>query len=215
LLDESVAAIEDRILRALARLHATHPRQSTIPRAKLMAALPDLENKTLVSAVLDRLNAGGRLTGDLRTCALKGHEPRLSQAERKLKLELAEAIKSGGFSPPEVNDLATIAPSRTAAIPELLALLCEEQRTVLISSALYLDADVESDMRRRVRERLQGGATLTMSELRELLGTTRKYSVPIGEYLDRIGLTRRDGDVRRLNASEPHLAPQMQPEGPS
>ena len=38
-----------------------------------------------------------------------------------------------------------------------------------------------------------------MSELRELLGTTRKYSVPIGEYLDRIGLTIRDGDLRRLN----------------
>ena len=56
-------------------------------------------------------------------------------------------------------------------------------------------------------ERLAGGATLTMSELRELLGTTRKYSVPIGEYLDRIGLTRREGDVRRLNvngAISPH-----------
>ena len=56
--------------------------------------------------------------------------------------------------------------------------------------------------RRRVRERLAGDESLTMSELRELLGTTRKYSVPIGEYLDRIGLTRREGDVRRLNVSE-------------
>ena len=37
-----------------------------------------------------------------------------------------------------------------------------------------------------------------MSELRDLLGTTRKYAVPIGEYLDRIGLTKREGDVRRL-----------------
>ena len=39
---------------------------------------------------------------------------------------------------------------------------------------------------------------MTMADLRDLLGTTRKYAVPIGEYLDRIGLTRRDGDVRRL-----------------
>ncbi len=37
---------------------------------------------------------------------------------------------------------------------------------------------------------------MTMAELRDLLGTTRKYAVPIGEYLDRIGLTRREGDVR-------------------
>ena len=80
-------------------------------------------------------------------------------------------------------------------------MLCEEQRAVEISSNLYLDADVESDMRRRVRERLSGGATLTMSELRELLGTTRKYAVPIGEYLDRIGLTSRDGDLRRLSVA--------------
>jgi selenocysteine-specific elongation factor len=205
-LDESVAALEDRVLRALARLHEAHPRQSAIPRAKLVAALPDLENKTLVAALLNRLNASGKLIGDSRTYALPGHEARLSQGERKLKLELAEAIKAGGFSPPEVNELSAIAGSRAAVIPELLALLCEEQRTVLISQSLYLDADVESDMRRRVRERLSGGAALTMSELRELLGTTRKYSVPIGEYLDRIGLTRREGDVRRLNAAEPPAA---------
>jgi selenocysteine-specific elongation factor len=200
-LDGTVAGLEDRVLRALARLHQAHPRQSTIPRAKLVAALPDLENKTLVAALLDRLNASGKLTGDLRTVAIPGHEPRLSQGERKLKLELAEAIKAGGFSPPEVQDFATIAGSRAAAIPELLALLCEEQRAVEISSHLYLDADVESEMRRRVRERLSGGATLTMSELRELLGTTRKYAVPIGEYLDRTGLTSRDGDLRRLRVA--------------
>jgi selenocysteine-specific elongation factor len=205
-LDETVAALEDRVQRALARLHDAHPRQSTIPRAKVMAALPDLENKTFVAALLDRMNASGKLIGDLRTSALPGHEPRLSQGERKLKLELAEAIKAGGFSPPEVNDFAAIAGARAAAIPELLALLCEEQRAVEISANLYLDADVESDMRRRVRQRLAGGATLTMSELRELLGTTRKYAVPIGEYLDRIGLTSRDGDLRRLTVSEPHPA---------
>ena len=44
-----------------------HPRQSTIPRAKLVAALPDLENKTFVAALLDRMNASGKLIGDQRT----------------------------------------------------------------------------------------------------------------------------------------------------
>ena len=41
-----------------------------------------------------------------------------------------------------------------------------------------------------------------MAELRDLLGTTRKYAVPIGEYLDRIGLTRREGDLRRLGDAD-------------
>jgi selenocysteine-specific elongation factor len=85
-------------------------------------------------------------------------------------------------------------------LPELLALLVDEGRLVELGAGLYLGFDVDAEMRRRVAERLADGATMTMSELRDLLGTTRKYAVPIGEYLDRIGLTRREGDARRLNA---------------
>jgi selenocysteine-specific elongation factor len=214
ILEESVNALEDRILRALARLHQAHPRQSTISRARLEAALPDLDNKTLVAALIDRLKAFGKLTGDARTIALPGHEPRLSQGERKLKLELAQAISAGGFSPPEVADLAASAGARAAVVPELLTLLREEQRVVPISSSLYLDTDVERDLRRRVTERLADGGALTMSELRELLGTTRKYAVPIGEYLDRIGLTLREGDLRRLNPAASQTHPPDEASGP-
>ena len=207
-LDESVGALEDRIVRALARLHAAHPRQSTISRARLETALPDLDNKTLVAALIDRMKKLGKLIGDARAIALPGYEPKLSQGERKLKLELAQAISAGGFSPPEVADLTATAGARGPVVPELLTLLREEQRAVLISPTLYLDADVERDLRRRVAERLEAGGTLTMSELRELLGTTRKFAVPIGEYLDRIGLTLREGDLRRLNpAASPTTSP--------
>ena len=213
-LDESITALEDRILRALARLHEAHPRQSTISRARLEAALPDLDNKTLVAALIDRLKTLGKLIGDARTVALPGYEPKLSQGERKLKLELAQAISSGGFSPPDVADLTATAGARAPVVPELLTLLREEQRAVLISSTLYLDAEVERDLRRRVAERLEAGGALTLSELRELLGTTRKYAVPIGEYLDRIGLTLRDGDFRRLNPAASQIAPPDEASGP-
>jgi len=53
-------------------------------------------------------------------------------------------------------------------------------------------------MRRLVMERLRSGGGLTVAEIRDLLGTTRKYAVPLCEYLDRSGLTRRDGDLRFL-----------------
>jgi selenocysteine-specific elongation factor len=61
---------------------------------------------------------------------------------------------------------------------------------------LYLHTDAETEMRRRVAERLTSGAGLTVAEIRDLLGTTRKYAVPLCEYLDRVGLTRREGDLR-------------------
>ena len=87
-------------------------------------------------------------------------------------------------------------------IPELLTLLRDEQKLVEISSTLYLDFDVEAELRRKVIDRLSDGSGMTMADLRDLLSTTRKYAVPIGEYLDRIGLTRREGDVRKLGRVE-------------
>ena len=49
-----------------------------------------------------------------------------------------------------------------------------------------------------LRESLSDRDGMTLSAIRELLGTTRKYAVPFCEYLDRIGFTKRKGDVRVL-----------------
>ena len=203
ILAEFVTDLEDRVLRALARLHEARPRLSAIPRAHLSAELPDLGNDALISGIVDRLKAAGKVVAESRTVAVKGYEPRLSQGERRLKGDLLESIRKGGMSPPELTELAATAGARAAVVPELLALLRDEQKLVELSSSLYLDFDVEAVLRRKVIERLSDGSTMTMADLRDLLGTTRKYAVPIGEYLDRIGLTRREGDVRKLGQVGP------------
>jgi selenocysteine-specific elongation factor len=197
-LAEVAADLEDRALRALGRLHAARPRHSTIPRAHLVAELPDLPGDALVAGVLERLRAQGKIVGDERAVMRAGHEPKLSQGERKLKHELAEAIAAGGLSPPDITDLAARAGPRAGVLAEILALLVDEGQLVEAGPHFYLDLAAEGELRRRVAERLADGSAITMAELRDLLGTTRKYAVPIGEYLDRIGFTRREGDLRRL-----------------
>jgi selenocysteine-specific elongation factor len=206
-LAEFAAELEDRVRCALGRLHAARPRQSAIPRAHVVAALPDIESDALIAGLIERLQVQGKVVVAPRTVALRGHEPKLSQGERRLKNEMAEAIRAGGLSPPDATELAASAGARTAVIPELLALLRDEERVVEVAPGLFLDVDVEAEMRRRVAERLADGSSITMAELRDLLGTTRKFAVPIGEYLDRIGLTRREGETRRLAALPTAPAP--------
>jgi selenocysteine-specific elongation factor len=193
-----VSDLEERVLRALGRLHMASPRLSAIPRTHLAAELPDLANESLISGILDRLRVQGRVIAEARTVAVKGYEPKLSQGERKLKSELLDTIRRGSTSPPDASELASSSGARSAVVPELLALLRDEQQLVEISSILYLEFEVESVLRRKVIEHLSRTGAMTMADLRDLLGTTRKYAVPIGEYLDRIGLTRREGDLRRL-----------------
>ncbi len=196
-----VDAFEDRILRALDRLHQRNPRQSAIPRTSLKGELPDVDDARLVDALIDRLAHRKAVTADGGTVAIASFEPALSQAERKLKAEIHAALRDGGFSPPDAADFAARAGARSKVVPELLTLLVEEGRIVEIAPGLYLDGECRRSMLELVRVRLAGEATMTMSHLRDLLGTSRKYAVPIGEYLDRIGLTRRDGDVRRLGST--------------
>ena len=169
----------------------------------MASALADLENDGLVTAVVDRLRDAGKVVADVRSVALAGHEPKLSQAERKLKKEIAEAYGTGGFTPPDPADWYSRLGARAATVPDLLALLRDEDRLVEVGPGLYLDHDAESEMRRRVADRLSGGGGMTVAEFRDLLGTSRKFAVPLAEYLDRAGLTRREGDLRVLAAPEP------------
>ncbi len=198
---EAVDRLEDRVLRALGRLHEARPRQTTIRRSSLPAELPDLASEALLSGVVERLKAAGKVVGDRQTIALADFQPKLSHTERKLKADLLDAIQQGGFRPPDASELAAGAGPRAGVVPELLALLVDEGRIVEVGGGTFFDVEAESTMKRLVADRLAGDATMTMADLRDLLGTTRKFAVPIGEYLDRIGLTRRDGDVRRLGTA--------------
>lgn len=197
-LAEFAGDLEDRVLRAIGRLHKASPRHSAITRARVASALADLENDGLVAAVIERLRAAGRVSADARTVALAGHEPKLSQAERKLKKEMAEAYRAGGFTPPDGSEWAGKPGPRASTVPDLLALLVDEGQLVEIAPGTYLDHDAEAEMRRRVAGRLTEGPGMTVAELRDLLGTSRKFAVPLAEHLDRIGLTRREGDLRVL-----------------
>lgn len=203
----AVSTIEERLARALARLHEAAPRQSSIPLPHLYAAVSDLDDRTLIDAIVERMVRARKLIRDGRTIALSGHQPKLSQAERRLKAEIAEGFRVAGLAAPDVSDFVGEGAAKSKqTVNELLTLLCEEQRLVKLNQELYLDFDAEQMMRGTVRDYFAEHESMTMSELRDLLKTSRKYAVPFGEYLDRIGLTRREGDIRRWN-QEPATAP--------
>ena len=86
-------------------------------------------------------------------------------------------------------------PTRPAGTPrrssDIFEVAVAEGLLVRVTDDIYLSGEADGEMRRRVIERLQSGPGATVAEIRDLLGTTRKFAVPICEYLDRIGLTRR------------------------
>jgi selenocysteine-specific elongation factor len=168
-------------------------------RHKVQAQLDYVGDELLIQATVDRLIKEGRLVGDLRRIARADFKPRLSANLRKLKDKVVAAYELAEFQPPEPGSFANQAGGNAASLKDLFDVCCAEGYLVAVADDIYLHAAAEATMRQRVRDKLGGqGPGATVAEIRDLLGTTRKYAVPFCEYLDRIGLTRRVDDLRVL-----------------
>ena len=199
-----LAELNERVVAVLRRLHDQFPLMSTHDRQKVQAQLAYVHDDALVHAAVDQLIAQKRLVGDTRRVALADHKPKLSANQRKLKDKMIAAYQEAGFQPPEVASFANQAAGNAAALNDIIEVSVAEGFLAQIADGLYLHSEHEALMRQKVGDKLKEGKGLTVAEIRDLLGTTRKYAVPLCEYLDRIGVTRREGDLRyQAHQTEP------------
>jgi selenocysteine-specific elongation factor len=195
---ERVAELEARVLDVLAALHDENPLMTNHDRQKALARLDYVGDEQLLQAVTDRLIGAKKLVGDARRIARADFKPKLSANQRKLKDKIVEVHVAAGFAPPDPKEFVNQAAGNAAALGDIFEVACAEGFLVRVTDDIYLSAEAEAEMRRRVTERLRTGTGATVAEIRDLLGTTRKYAVPVCEYLDRTGLTKREGDLRVL-----------------
>ncbi len=193
---DMVKELEERILQALARLHEQLPLMSAHDRQRVQSQLDYVGDDALVHATVERLIQRKQLTGDLRRIARADFKPKLSGNQRKLHDKLIASYREARFQPPEPSSFASQAGGNAASLADLFELCVAEGYLCKVTDDVYLHADADADMRRLIRERLQAVEGLTVAEIRDLLGTTRKYAVPFCEYLDRVGVTKREGDLR-------------------
>ena len=192
--------IDRKLLELLAVLHQESPLMTSHDRQKVQAQLDYVGDDALVNAAVERLIQRKQVIGDLRRIARADFKPKLSANLRKLKDRLVVAYRDAKFQPPDPASFANQAGGNAANLGDLFDVCVAEGYLVKIAPDIYLHADVETEMRTQLTAKLTATpAGVTVADIRDLLGTTRKYAVPLCEYLDRAGITRREGDLRLLN----------------
>ena len=83
-------------------------------------------------------------------------------------------------------------------VKEVFALLLREGKLVKVSEILYYDADAIADLQEKVTAFIEKEGEIDAPRFKNLTGLTRKFSIPLLEYFDRIKLTIRVGDIRLL-----------------
>src|SRR5439155_9797391 len=113
--------------------------------------------------------------------------------------DIVARYREAGLNAPSLEEVQASVTKNQALVPQLVSLAVAGGHLVKIGPSMYLHAEVEQRIRGMLAEKLRGSSGLTMSQIRELLGTTRKYAVPLCEYLDGVGFTKRVGDLRVLS----------------
>jgi selenocysteine-specific elongation factor len=118
-------------------------------------------------------------------------------AEAVQRDELLAALKAAGSEPPTVAELAAARPDVDVA--GALRLLARAGLVIPVTPDRYYEAEALASARRRLVAAVAESTTgATPSALRERLGLSRKYLIPLLEWADREGVTTRRGDVRTL-----------------
>jgi selenocysteine-specific elongation factor len=190
-----------RIEGVLGKMHDEQPLETWLERARLTSRLAGLGEAALVEALLAELARENRIRNGERGVGLAGRGPQLSTGEMALLEQFVERYRAAGRQPPTIEEVRQSVSKNRAATLQLLALAAAQGRLAQVSADYYFHVDALREIQAALVARLEGRG-LTVAEIRDLLASSRKYVVPLCEYFDRIGLTRRQGDLRVLAGSQ-------------
>jgi selenocysteine-specific elongation factor len=182
----------------LVRYHEEHPKSTGIAAG----ALRDRVDRRVVPKVFDAVLESAAARGLVR---IVGGDVRHPQAAASALAEEDEALaallpllEGQGLAPGTVVELATATGVDIGVARKALTKLVAAGRVVRLGPDLHFSADAVEDARTRIVEFLEAKGTMLASEARDILGTSRKYVVPLLEYFDSHGVTKREGDARTL-----------------
>ena len=105
------------------------------------------------------------------------------------------------LAPPDLKEIERQAGVPRSRLNEVLRLLEREGAVVRITTDMYFLASSVEQLRQTLRKYLTEKGEMTAASFRDLIGSSRKYTIPLLEFFDRDGLTIRIGDIRRLKST--------------
>jgi selenocysteine-specific elongation factor len=182
--------ISNEILSTLNHFHSKNPLKFGMSREELKSRTK-LEG-VIFSLLIKELVERGELVEIGSRVATGGYQPVLNDHQKKIISELMMKFEQSPYSPPSIKDCLSFVGQ------DLFNYLVESCTLIQVSSdVVFRKSDYEM-MLRRIRAKLSDGGTMTVAEVRDLFGTSRKFALALMEHLDAIGITIREGDIRRL-----------------
>ena len=195
---EALASLEARLSSALGAFHDAEPMRPGMPRSTLRGALPGNVDRGVADRALERLEARGEIETEGEIVRAHDFVPRLTQRHEALAASIRADAMIEGLEPATVHERARALGIEETELRNLLAHLERDGSLVRAPGDFWFDSGAVDELRERVIAALEADGELTTAAYKDLIGTTRKFAVPLMELFDAEHLTMRRGEARVL-----------------
>ncbi|HBX22036.1 MAG TPA: selenocysteine-specific translation elongation factor [Desulfotomaculum sp.] len=186
---------QQTIRQALEEYHRKFPLREGYPREELRSRFFAKLNSKQFNLLLSHLEQAGQLSGTSQSVSVKDFKPQPTPGQQEMINRLVESFVGQMYQPPAWEEAAQGAGLK-GDNQEYLNYLLARNVLVKIADGMYFHHRAIEQAVSAIREHLAKHNELSLGEMRDLLQTSRKYTLPLLEYMDRIKITRRVGDTR-------------------
>jgi selenocysteine-specific elongation factor len=195
---ESYREVSGRVLEMLAEHHRREPLSLGLSREEVRDRVFGQLRPEIFRAVIARLVQEGKVAAERDALKSAAHRPELTDSDETVKKALEAAFKSAGLQAGTLEETAAGIGTRIELARKLYTLLTAERRLVRIGDFVFHIESID-DLKARVRARKTVNPKIDVAVFKEITGgLTRKYAIPLLEYLDRERITRRVGNEREI-----------------
>jgi selenocysteine-specific elongation factor len=182
----------DRLIETVRAFHAANPLAPGIAKEDLRGCVLPGAPAFLLDALLAE---AGEIATECDTVRARGHRVALKEDEERARAAIERAFEEAGLSTPALEGALSDSGVDPARARSLLAILLREKKLVRIGDLVFHHTAIQN-LRAMLAARKP--ARFSVGGFKEWTGISRKYAIPLLEYLDRERITRREGDERVL-----------------
>jgi selenocysteine-specific elongation factor len=194
---ESEERLRSHALAALTEFHRANPLRPGMSREELRRRAGDAEER-IFAHLLARLDAEALVRSERDKVRLASHEVQLSDTQRRVVDQVEADFRRTGAAPPSPEEALGRAGVTGDEEHELFQVLIEGKRLVRIKESLFFHSEALESIQEKLVTLLRERKEIGPADIKDLLGISRKYAIPLLEYFDGRRVTMRVGERRVL-----------------
>lgn len=193
---EAFETLCKKSLEVVGEFHQRDSLSTGMPKEELYSALFRDSPPNALKAVLAELSRTGRMVIEQDRLRLAGREISLNPNEATAKKSIERIFLKAGLKVPHLDEALSGLPIPKEQARRIVVLLTNEKKLVKISENLFFHGESIARLKKVLADQKNVSERIDVAKFKILTDVSRKYAIPLLEYLDRERITRRSGDFR-------------------